>query len=109
MSFGRRARTLVRRAVVAVSVVALLSGFVVVGLESAASASTMISSVTFGGTQADPVVTVNGSGFGADVSVLGTPQPPPCGPYTGDSYGENFFIADNTKGTTAGHGFGAVA
>ena len=97
---------LVRRPVILVSLIALATPAVLLGLETAASASTAIASVVIAGTEASPVITVNGSGFGADPSALGTAEPDACGPYSGDDYADNFNFSDDTNTWTAGQGPG---
>ena len=99
-----------RRLLIVVSLVGLCSGFVVVGLESPTSASPAITSVVIGGTEAAPVVTVNGSGFGTSAAALGTAFAIPSycgvGPFSGDDYGTNFQFQDNAVPWSAGLGTG---
>jgi hypothetical protein len=65
----------------------------------AEAGSASITSVTFGGTQASPTITVSGSGFGTE-SDIGTPNAASdtqnCSPATGDDYGTNMYIYDST-------------
>ena len=65
----------------------------------AEAGSASITSVTFGGTQASPTITVSGSGFGTE-SDIGTPNSASdtqnCSPATGDDYGTNMYIYDST-------------
>ena len=66
-----------------------------------------ITSVSFGGTQASPTITVSGSGFGTQADI-GTPNPASttenCSPATGYDYGTNFYIRDQSKNFVAGLG-----
>ena len=95
---------------VVVSLLGLCSGVAVVGFESPASASPAITSVVIGGTEAAPVVTVNGSGFGASAAALGTAYGIPAycggGSFSGDDYGTNFQFQDNAVPWSAGLGTG---
>ena len=98
---------LFRRPVILLSLLALAIPAVLLGSETAASASPSITSVVVGGTQAAPSITVNGSGFGSDVSALGTayPFPPDCtGLETGLDYGNNFHFKNDTQNWEAGRG-----
>jgi hypothetical protein len=63
------------------------------------------------GTQAAPSITVNGSGFGADVSALGTAyaNPSDCGgSFTGSDYNNNFIFDNVTQDWSAGRGTGQL-
>src|SRR3954451_16418026 len=99
----RRGR-LQRFGVVALTVVAMPA--VVLGLQSAASASPAIASVVVGGTQVAPSITVNGSGFGTTVAALGTAYGIPtssCGiGNTGNDYANNFEFVNVTRNWEAG-------
>ena len=110
-SRGQNMRSRAFSAAVVVSLLGLLSAVLVVGFESAASASPLVTSVTIGGTEAAPIVTVNGSGFGANPTALGTAFgiPAYCGAgFTGNDYGTNFNFRDNSNvAWQAGRGAGA--
>jgi len=66
-----------------------------------------IGSVTIGGTQASPTVTVSGLGFGNQTSI-GTPNPAKatqnCSSASGEDYGTIFYIDDLTQSFVAGLG-----
>ena len=64
-----------------------------------------IASVKFTGTPAGPIVTVDGSGFGAEWN-LGTPQAPcfTSSVTAGNDYNGNFYLTDTTQGWDAGRG-----
>jgi hypothetical protein len=101
----RRGR-LQRFGVVALAVVAMPA--VVLGLQSAASASPAIASVVVGGTQVAPSITVNGTGFGTSAAALGTAYGIPtstCGiGNTGKDYADNFKFNNDTRNWEAGRG-----
>jgi hypothetical protein len=103
---SRTSRRLFQRSV-AIALVAVATPVVAIGLETAASASTTITSVVVSGTQAAPSITVTGSGFGS-VATLGTPYTPDpgCGVVTGKDYDTNFNFANDTRGWLAGRGTG---
>ena len=62
-------------------------------------ATPTIDGVTFGGNPNSPTITVSGSGFGT-LGDIGTPNAASatqnCSPATGDDYGSNFYIWDQT-------------
>jgi hypothetical protein len=100
-----------RRAVNSLAAAGLMALSIgVVGLATtqvAEAQSPTISSVTLGGTQSSPTITITGSGFGTE-SDLGTANDASntqnCSPATGYDYGTNFYIQDQTTDWVVGLG-----
>ena len=98
-------RIRIRRAVTVLAAMGLTGlSVALVGVSTAQAkpATATITSVTFGGTQAAPTITVSGSGFGTE-SDIGTPNAASdtqgCSPATGYDYGTNMYIYDETDPT----------